>query len=139
MEHILFPLIPLMALFIPIYVVKRRYDLKERERQHQLASPDSQPQLEALVQERKLLQARIENLESIVCSVDHELNLRLANLMSLPGEQATMSPAREPPDVAVAEPLLAAAGGGAVSAKGAHAATAAISSRTISSWANETR
>jgi serine/threonine-protein kinase len=40
----------------------------------------SKGQLEAAQEERKLLEARVQNLESIVCSVDLELNARLAKL-----------------------------------------------------------
>jgi eukaryotic-like serine/threonine-protein kinase len=115
-------LIPLTALFIPIYVVKRRYDLREQERRHQLASGDTHKELEAMREERKLLQARIENLESIVCSVDHELNLRLEKLLA---ESAALPPA-PPPDAPLAkEPAEATAAAGAGASKSAHAPTAA--------------
>ncbi len=50
-------------------------------------------------QERKLLQARIEHLESIVCSVDYELNAKLAKLAT---------PLELPP-ASVAVPFAAAA------------------------------
>src|SRR5687767_12803468 len=38
-------------------------------------------ELEALRKERKLLVERIENLETIVCSVDHDLNQKLVKLI----------------------------------------------------------
>ena len=41
-------------------------------------SQTSDQELTALRDERKQLEARIQNLESIVCSVDLELNARLA-------------------------------------------------------------
>jgi serine/threonine-protein kinase len=63
-------------------------------------------ELESLREERKLLEARVQNLESIVCSVDLELNARLAKLAS----QQSKLQAR------AALPALAAASGGVASA-----------------------
>ncbi|HTM21263.1 MAG TPA: serine/threonine-protein kinase [Kofleriaceae bacterium] len=60
------------------YWLKRRYDLKERTLEGQ--GGGDRKQLEGLDKERKLLQERVENLESIVCSVDFELNQRIARL-----------------------------------------------------------
>jgi serine/threonine-protein kinase len=44
------------------------------------SSPQKQKELEDLQKEKKLLEARVQNLESIVCSVDFELNQRLNRL-----------------------------------------------------------
>jgi eukaryotic-like serine/threonine-protein kinase len=78
--EILIPIITiLMAFGLPMYVVKRRYDFREKERLREGDVPERK-ELEALRTERKLLAERIENLESIVCSVDYELNMRLARL-----------------------------------------------------------
>jgi serine/threonine-protein kinase len=44
------------------------------------SSPAAERELEALRHERKQLEARVQNLESIVCSVDLELNARLNRL-----------------------------------------------------------
>jgi eukaryotic-like serine/threonine-protein kinase len=80
MEEVLVPIISVLMFFgLPIYWIKRRYDLREREKQGEIEGPERK-ELEALRQERKLLSERIENLESIVCSVDYELNTRLAKL-----------------------------------------------------------
>src|SRR5579871_6073769 len=49
-------------------------------------------ELEALREQRRLLEARVENLESIVCSVDLELNARLARLAAQ--QSAISSPPR---------------------------------------------
>lgn len=99
-------LIPLTALFIPIYIVKRRYDFKEAERRHQLAAGGGHEELASLREERKLLQARIENLESIVCSVDYELNMRIAKLATssegAPARPSAAQPAAEPAEAAEA-------------------------------------
>ena len=51
------------------------------------------PELEALRAERKLLAERIENLETIVCGVDLELNQKLTRLID---EQRLLSAAPAP-------------------------------------------
>ena len=62
-----------------VYVIKY---FRFREKQLE-ASRGQDPQLlKALEQERKLLEERVQNLESIVCSVDFELNARLNRLAS---------------------------------------------------------
>jgi len=78
MEHLVGIIAILMVFGPPFYWLKRRFDLKEKA----LESGDDPKQLESLEKERKLLQARVENLESIVTSVDYELNLRIAKLTS---------------------------------------------------------
>jgi eukaryotic-like serine/threonine-protein kinase len=81
MEEVLVPIISVLMVFgLPMYWVKRRYDLREKEKQQELQGGPGVKELEALRHERKLLTERIENLESIVCSVDYELNTRLARL-----------------------------------------------------------
>lgn len=88
MEEVLVPIISILMVFgFPMYWVKRRYDLREKERAHELGDSASRKELEDLRGERKLLVARIENLESIVCSVDYELNMRLSRLA---GEQSRL-------------------------------------------------
>ena len=72
MEGLIALLMPVMIVFIVTYY---RYRAKE------LDAKKGEPKLlEAAVKERKLLEARIENLESIVTSVDFELNQRLNRL-----------------------------------------------------------
>jgi len=81
MEEVLVPIISVLMVFgLPMYWVKRRYDLREKEKLRELEGGPAPKELEALRHERKLLTERIENLESIVCSVDYELNTRLARL-----------------------------------------------------------
>jgi len=70
----------LMVFGPPFYWIKRRYDLKEKTLDGGKQGGASKGQLAALEKERKLLQERVENLESIVCSVDFELNQRIARL-----------------------------------------------------------
>jgi serine/threonine-protein kinase len=93
--ELLVPLFSILMVFgLPMYWVKRRYDLREAERKRQLEAGPEGKELEALRQERKLLSERIENLESIVCSVDYELNTRLARLAS---DQARLESGLAPP------------------------------------------
>ncbi len=93
--EILVPIIAILMTFgLPMYWVKRRYDLREREKHRQLEGGPDRKELEALRQERKLLAERIENLESIVCSVDYELNTRLAKLA---GDQHRLESGLTPP------------------------------------------
>ncbi len=61
------------------YAIKRSFDLKDR-RLAQGDNPASKKQLAALTEDKRLLQERVENLESIVCNVDYELNLRIAQV-----------------------------------------------------------
>jgi serine/threonine-protein kinase len=86
----------LMVFGLPMYAIKRRYDLKERN----LKSKEDPKELEESKKERKLLQERVENLESIVTNVDYELNLRIAKLVT---ESASRQlPAAEPDGEAIA-------------------------------------
>ncbi|HEY1813172.1 MAG TPA: serine/threonine-protein kinase [Kofleriaceae bacterium] len=66
-----------------------------------------------LLEDNKLLRERVENLETIVCSVDHELNQKVARLvdeqraqLGTPGTSATM-PAPAAPPAAPHSPNLA--------------------------------
>jgi len=47
-------------------------------------APAAQERLESLEKDKKLLEERVRNLESIVCSVDLELNARLNRLAAQP-------------------------------------------------------
>ncbi|MCB9561840.1 MAG: hypothetical protein H6708_15660 [Kofleriaceae bacterium] len=100
---------------MPAYVVKKALEhRRERLRMELEAKTGGSPgEVETLRQERKLLVERIENLESIVCSVDYDLNQKLVKLID---EQRMLSGA---------VPALPAAGpGGAASAAGASGAPA---------------
>ncbi|MCE9580228.1 MAG: serine/threonine protein kinase, partial [Deltaproteobacteria bacterium] len=86
-------------------------DARERGRRAELLAGNRTPpaELEALRAERKLLVERIENLETIVCGVDLELNQKIARLLdesrvaALPAAEAT------PPAPAAVTPASAAA------------------------------
>ncbi|MDQ3367828.1 MAG: hypothetical protein M3680_20580, partial [Myxococcota bacterium] len=78
-------LIAVMGAFaVPLYALKTRAE--ERQRRHQLEAGkqhDGEPSLEVkrLTSENKLLRDRVENLETIVCSVDFELNQKIAKML----------------------------------------------------------
>ncbi len=82
-------LIPIIAILMPVFMVRTILESRERraklaleqERQKALPAGGSGDEVEALRAERKLLVARIENLESIVVGVDFELNQKLSRLI----------------------------------------------------------
>jgi serine/threonine-protein kinase len=80
------PLIPIIALLsvfgmpVAITFVNRYFKFKELELQRGLGGRREENLLESgsvATSDRKLLEARLQNLETIVCSVDFELNQRL--------------------------------------------------------------
>jgi eukaryotic-like serine/threonine-protein kinase len=90
----LVPIIALLVIFGPMgYWVKRRFDLKERQLEAGGEGGAGRKQIEGLEKERKLLQERVENLESIVCSVDYELNQRIARLAAGDSQAPQSAPA----------------------------------------------
>jgi predicted Ser/Thr protein kinase len=102
-------IVALIMVFGPgFYWVKRRFDLKEK----QLGSGDPRTLklLQAHEEERKLLVERIENLESIVCNNDYELNLRIAQLA---GGQPALGPGAPDAPAVEADAPTAAAGAAA--------------------------
>ena len=116
----------IMSFGLPLYIVKRRYDARENERLKD-AGGAAPKELEDLRAERKLLAARIENLESIVCSVDYELNMRLSRLAS---EQSQRLDSGVGEARAIAAAPATAAAGAATGASGvALAATVPADSR----------
>lgn len=99
---------------IPLTWLKYRY--QERKARLEIeAKAKGQPVDEGLVQritdENKLLRERVENLESIVCSVDFELNQKIAkvidehrSLLLGPGTPAAPTPAPAPASGVAAKP-----------------------------------
>src|SRR5438874_5402847 len=79
-------LVGIVALLVPVFIFRSYYRYKEKElghsRQPALPPPDdtTQKRLESVENQKKLLEERVRNLESIVCSVDLELNARLVQL-----------------------------------------------------------
>jgi hypothetical protein len=104
-----FSMLVALAPFVFAYMFAKTW-LEHRREKLMLESKrkGSPAELEAMKAERKLLVERIENLESIVCSVDYELNQKLARVldeqkMLQTGEGiALAAPAAVAPVVAVA-------------------------------------
>src|ERR1041385_6801438 len=81
-------LIPLLAVLgsfgIPLYALKIYGDGRRHKREleaRKLLPAGGGEDVKKLTEENKLLRERVENLESIVCSVDFELNQKLAKVI----------------------------------------------------------
>ncbi|HEX4422728.1 MAG TPA: serine/threonine-protein kinase [Kofleriaceae bacterium] len=105
------PIIAILSVFgmpalITFIVARARLEAKKLEyrRLELTAGGGSQgPEARRIIEDNRLLRERVENLESIVCSVDFELNQKLSKLLD---EQRSLAPGGE------ASPV---AGGGAAS------------------------
>jgi serine/threonine-protein kinase len=86
-----------------IVYLRGRFKLRERElvleEKKRLALPAGDD-VQKLVDENKLLRERVENLESIVCSVDYDLNQKLAKMLD---EQRSQIAPPLPPAAAAAK------------------------------------
>jgi len=100
------------AFSIPLYALRARHH--ERTRRLKLEAKTrggsgDDGEVQQIIDENKLLRERVENLESIVCSVDFELNQKLAKVIDeqrsllLPAGGAGAAPAA-PEDAAGAPP-----------------------------------
>jgi serine/threonine-protein kinase len=70
------------AFAIPLYALKTRHEARRLELEAKRAPKQLESkEMKQLVEENKLLRERVENLESIVCSVDFELNQKLAKVI----------------------------------------------------------
>ena len=81
-----------------IVYLRGQHKLKEKRLELEARTGGSGEDTKRLVEENKLLRERVENLESIVCSVDFELNQKLAKVIDeqrslvLPAPAAPASP-----------------------------------------------
>src|SRR5690349_1704186 len=83
------------ALGSPAYIVAKVQEHRTKRAKIEAEKARGNPkELEALRTERKLLVERIENLESIVCSVDHDLNQKLVKLID---DQRLLDPPKQSP------------------------------------------
>src|SRR3569623_595539 len=90
-----------------IVYLRGKHKLREKEleieAQRQKALPPGSDGGKTLEEENKKLRERVENLESIVCSVDFELNQKLAKVIDeqrslvLPPQAAATGPKVDPP------------------------------------------
>jgi serine/threonine protein kinase len=90
------------AFAVPLYAIKMRYEAKREQRQLAAGKPEDDQHVKQLTTENKLLRERVENLESIVCSVDYELNQKLAKMID--ESRAGLALASPKPEAAAAPP-----------------------------------
>src|SRR5688572_14375084 len=72
------------AFSVPLYALKVRYEERRRRLELEAARTgggESGEEVKKLEKDNKLLRERVENLETIVCSVDFELNQKLAKMI----------------------------------------------------------
>jgi len=80
-------LIPLLAIIgaftVPLYALKTRAEERRHRRELEAGKVGNLggEEVKRIVDENRLLRERVENLESIVCSVDFELNQKLAKVI----------------------------------------------------------
>jgi serine/threonine-protein kinase len=84
---------PVAIVFIVKYFKALEKGLIGPKAKAQGLPPAERQQLEALARERQLLEARVQNLETIVCSVDLELNARLNRLAAEQSRVLALPPA----------------------------------------------
>lgn len=83
-----------MIFGMPVFIVGITQFFKfKRLKLEQLGGGHEQKRIQALEQERAQLEGRVQNLESIVCSVDLELNARLNRLAAQQSQLALPAPA----------------------------------------------
>ncbi len=64
-----------------VIYLRSKHKLAERRLELEAGKPPDSGEVKQLTSENKLLRERVENLESIVCSVDYELNQKLAKMI----------------------------------------------------------
>jgi serine/threonine-protein kinase len=79
----------------PVSIVGLVSYFRYKTRQLTAGTPKDKKELEELHKEKKLLEARVQNLESIVCSVDFELNQRLNRLAAQQSAIGLLPPAEK--------------------------------------------
>ena len=123
--------VPFIVFTTPVAIVGivQYFKFKRLQLQARGGDPEAQKLIEQLKSDRKQLEARVQNLESIVCSVDLELNARLNRLAQ---QQSAIGALPPVPSVKAAQPRFPRDGsadaakeaqGGAAPAGEAHAPT----------------
>ncbi|HEX5061402.1 MAG TPA: protein kinase [Kofleriaceae bacterium] len=87
------------AFAVPLYALRARHEERKRRLELEAGKGGGGEDAETLREENRLLRERVENLESIVCSVDFELNQKVAKLIDeqrslvlAPGNPGPMHP-----------------------------------------------
>ena len=117
-------IIAIIAVFGTIsYAIRRSFDAREKRLDGKTAGDPKEVKL--LREQNTMLSERVENLESIVCNVDYELNLRLAKVASEHSKLLAAGGVDKPPVVEASEveagATLTAMGGGLDEARRAEA------------------
>jgi serine/threonine-protein kinase len=97
-------LIAVMGAFaVPLYALKVRYEERRRrlelEHSRQKLLTGDPEEMKKLEKDNRLLRERVENLETIVCSVDFELNQKLAKMIDDQRSLVLPAPANAPTPV----------------------------------------
>src|SRR5574338_1473485 len=99
------------AFAIPLYVLRTRHEERKRRLELEAGKGGGVEDAVQLREENRLLRERVENLESIVCSVDFELNQKVAKLID-EHRSMVIAPANPGPmQVAAANAATQSAGG----------------------------
>src|SRR6185503_8903283 len=69
------------AFAVPLYALRARHEERKRRLELEAGKGGGGEDAEQLREDNRLLRERVENLESIVCSVDFELNQKVAKLI----------------------------------------------------------
>ena len=85
------------AFGLPMYWLKVRADERKRRHELEVGKAPAGNDVKLLVADNKLLRERVENLESIVCNVDFELNQKLSKVIDESRSLASL-PAAKPPE-----------------------------------------
>ncbi|CAN5696194.1 hypothetical protein BH11MYX3_BH11MYX3_23500 [soil metagenome] len=88
-----------------IIYVRSQARLKERRLELEATTRGTAEDSQRLTEENKLLRERVEKLESIMCSVDFELNQKLAKVIDEQRSLVLPPPAAAPPPAAGAAPV----------------------------------
>ncbi|HZS38740.1 MAG TPA: protein kinase [Polyangia bacterium] len=86
-----------VAFLMPTLIVGMTLLYSYKKKQLNAAGKSDPKELERLKHERKQLEARVQNLESIVCSVEFELNARLNRLAATQSAIGALPPAKPKP------------------------------------------
>ena len=92
------------AFGVPLLWIKTRHEERKRKLELEAGKQGGGEDSEQLREENRLLRERVENLESIVCSVDFELNQKVAKLIDEQRSMLVLQPANPGPmHIAAAE------------------------------------
>jgi hypothetical protein len=92
------------AFGIPLYAIRARHEERKRRLELEAGKGGAGEDTAQLREENRLLRERVENLESIVCSVDFELNQKVAKLIDEHRSMVIAPASPGPMQIAAAKP-----------------------------------